>query len=192
MTGGKTPKSIEYIKRAKAAGLKVTCSVTPYHLYFCDEVLLEYDTNLKVNPPLRSRADMLALRAAVQNGWVDCIASHHLPQEWDSKICEFEYAKNGMTGLQTSFAAIQTILPELTPVQIAVLFSENARAIFNLPSASIKEGQTAEITLFNPRESTTLTKQTVKSKSANTAFLDQTLQGKIVGIIAKGILNVNQ
>lgn len=121
-TGVTTAKSLEYIKRAKDAGMHVTCSVTPYHLFFCDEDLQEYDTNLKVNPPLRSRADMMALREAVKNGLVDCIATHHLPQEWDSKTREFEYAKNGMTGLQTAFAAVQTVLPQLTPKDIAVLF----------------------------------------------------------------------
>ena len=161
-TGVSSPKSLEYIKRAKDAGLQVTCSVTPYHLFFCDEDLEQYDTNLKVNPPLRRRADMLALREAVKNGLVDCIASHHLPQDWDSKTCEFEYAKNGMIGLQTCFAAVRTVIPELNETDIANLFSLNARKIFNLPDATIKEGSAAEITLFDAAEEFVFGKEQVK------------------------------
>ena len=191
-TGVSSPKSLEYIKRAKDAGLQVTCSVTPYHLFFCDEDLEQYDTNLKVNPPLRSRTDMLALREAEKIGLVDCIASHHLPQDWDSKTCEFEYAKNGMIGLQTCFAAVQTVIPELSGTDIANLFSLNARKIFNLNDATIKEGNAAEITLFNAAEEFVLSKEQVKSKSQNSAFIDQKLKGKVIGIFAKGNLVLNK
>jgi len=188
LTGVTTAKALEYIKRAKEAGLKVTCSVTPYHLFFCDEDLQEYDTNLKVNPPLRSRGDMMALREAVKNGLVDCIATHHLPQEWDSKTREFEYAKNGMTGLQTAFAAVQTVLPQLTSTQIAALFSVNARKIFNLPLATIAKERPAEITLFNTETESIFTKEEIKSKSFNSAFINKLLKGKVIGIYTKGSL----
>ncbi len=191
-TGVSSPKSIEYIRRAKDAGLKVTCSVTPYHLFFCDEDLQDYDTNLKVNPPLRSREDMLALREAVSSGWVDCIASHHIPQDWDNKTIEFEYAKNGMIGLQTSYASVQTVLPELSANKIAELFSLNARKIFNLPDAKIAEGKKAELTLFSKEENTILTKETIKSKSSNTPFAEKTLNGKVIGILHKGNLILNK
>lgn len=191
-TGVTSAKSLEYIKRAKDAGLQVTCSVTPYHLFFCDEDLQGYDTNLKVNPPLRSRTDMLALREAVQNGLVDCIASHHLPQEWDSKTCEFEYAKNGMIGLQTCFAAVQTILPQLNANDIAALFSLNARKIFNLSPATIKEGGIAELTLFNQDEENIFIKEQINSKSHNSAFINQKLTGKVIGIFSKGNLVLNK
>jgi len=191
-TGVTTAKSLEYIKRAKDTGLQVTCSVTPYHLFFCDEDLQEYDTNLKVNPPLRSRADMMALREAVKNGLVDCIATHHLPQEWDSKTCEFEYAKNGMIGLQTAFTAVKTVLPELTATGIAALFSVNARKIFNLPAATIAEDQPAEITLFNTSDESIFTKEEIKSKSHNSAFINKSLKGKVIGIYTKGSLILNK
>ncbi len=191
-TGVTTAKSLEYIKRAKDAGLQVTCSVTPYHLFFCDEDIQGYDTNLKVNPPLRSRIDMRALRDAVKNGLVDCIATHHLPQDWDSKTCEFEYAKNGMTGLQTAFAAVHTALPELTATGIVSLFSVNARKIFNLPTATIAEEQPAEITLFNTTDESIFTKEEIKSKSYNSAFINKSLKGKVIGIYAKGSLILNK
>lgn len=191
-TGVTTAKSLEYIKRAKDAGLKVTCSVTPYHLFFCDEDMQQYDTNLKVNPPLRSRADMMALREAVKNGLVDCIASHHLPQEWDSKTCEFEYAKNGMIGLQTAFAAVHTAIPELNTKDIASLFSVNARKIFGLPASTIYEGSEAEITLFTTDDENVFRKEDIKSKSYNSAFIGHSLKGKVIGIYAKGSLNLNK
>ncbi len=191
LTGVSTEKSIQLITDAKAEGLLISCSVTPYHLFFCDEDLQDYDTNLKVNPPLRSKSDMLALRKAVLDGTIDCIASHHMPQNWDNKTCEFEYAKNGMIGLETSFATVNHILPELSNEQLIQLFSENARHIFQLTSATIAEGSTAEITLFNRKKTSVLTKENIKSRSSNSPFVNKELTGKVIGIINKGQLFLN-
>lgn len=191
ITGISTANGLDLVIAAKAEGLNLTCSVTPYHLFFCDEDLQTYDTNLKVNPPLRGKTDMLALRDAVLNGTVDCIASHHLPQDWDNKTCEFEYAKNGMTGLETSFAVINHLLPELTTDRLVQLFSLNARTIFGLPHTHISEGAIAELTLFSRTGITVLTKQQLKTKSANTPFLERELAGKILGILNKGKLTLN-
>jgi dihydroorotase len=190
-TGISTGRSIECIKAAKQKGLKITCSVTPYHLFFCDEDLQSYNSNLKVDPPLRSRADMLALRKAVTDGYVDCIASHHIPQDWDSKTCEFEYAKYGMIGLQTAYAAVQTILPDLSAERIAQLFSLHARKIFKLEEAMIEEEKTAELTLFN-KDEFVLRKENIKSRSHNSAFINIPLTGKVLGIVAKGNLILNE
>lgn len=192
ITAASTQNSMALIAAAKAEGLNISCSVTPYHLYFCDEDLQTYDTHLKTNPPLRSREDMLALREAVLNGTVDCIASHHFPQDWDSKVCEFEYAKNGMTGLETSFNVVNDVLGQLRKERIAQLFSTNARKIFGLPPASITEGATAELTLFSTGGTSTLDKAQVKSKSHNTPFMGKELRGKILGIIHKGKLTLKQ
>ena len=192
ITGVTTAKGIALIQKAKEDGLSISCSVTPYHLFFSDEDLQTYDTNLKVNPPLRPLADVEALRKAVLNGWVDCIASHHLPQNWDNKICEFEYAKYGMLGLQTSYAAVQTAIPQLTANQVNQLFSENARTIFNLPEVTIEEGAIAELSLFSSSQQTLLTSENNKSKSFNTAFAGKTLNGKVIGIIHKGNIYLNK
>ena len=190
ITGITTKKSVELIKAAKDKGLSMTCSVTPYHLFFCDEDLQGYNTNLKVNPPIRSRSDMMALRQAVKDGHIDCIASHHMPQDWDNKTCEFEYAKSGMIGLQTAYAAVQTILPELSSTQIVNLFSLNARKIFQLNKATIEEGKTAELTLFNT-SAFIFNKEKNKSKSQNSAFIGTPLNGNIIGIVSKGNLILN-
>ncbi|TKK66021.1 dihydroorotase [Ilyomonas limi] len=191
ITGISTAKSVELIKRAKEEGLQITCSVAPYHLYFCDEDLRSYDTNLKVKPPLRTPADRDALRQAVLDGWIDCIATHHIPQHWDDKTCEFEYAKPGMIGLQTAFAVVQTVLPQLANEALTKLFSINAATIFNLPVATIQEGKRAELTLFNRSGKTLLTEENNKSKSGNTPFLNKELNGKVAGVINKGNLFLN-
>ena len=192
ITAVSTAKSVALITQAKVEGLQITCSVTPYHLLFCDEDLVDYDTNLKTNPPLRSRKDMMALRQAIVDGHIDCIASHHLPQNWDSKTCEFEYAKNGMLGLQTSFAIINQLLPELSADQLTNIFGNNARNIFALPLATITEGAVADLTLFKKDGTTTLTKDTNKSKSANSSLFNTILQGEVIGIIHKSQLHLNK
>jgi len=188
-TGVSTAKSLEYIKRAKEGGIQISCSVTPYQLYFCDEDLQGYDTNLKVNPPLRTRKDMEALRKAVNEGVIDCIASHHFPQDWDNKTCEFEYAKNGMLGLETAFAtAITSGCDTRNFVQMQTV---NARAIFGLPVPVIGEGDPASLTLFDPEASFVFEKHMLRSKSANSPFIGKTLKGKVIGIINKGKVELN-
>lgn len=188
ITGVSTAASVTLIKKAKKAGLHVSCSVTPYHLFFCDEDVQDYDTNLKVSPPLRSRTDMMALRKAVLNGNVDCIATHHQPHDWDEKTMEFEYAQFGMIGLQTCFAAINTILPTLTDDQLTGLFSTNARKIFNLPSARIEEGSPAEFSLYTRKGQFVFEENKNFSRSGNSPFFGKKLVGIIKGIYAKNSL----
>ncbi|MBL0183140.1 MAG: dihydroorotase [Chitinophagaceae bacterium] len=188
-TGVSSPKSLEYIKRAKEGGIKVSCSITPYQVYFCDEDLQQYDTNLKLNPPLRSRADMTAIHKALLDGGIDCIASHHLPQNWDSKTCEFEYAKAGMISLETSFAALITAgLPVANFVQMQTV---NARKLFGLPVPEIKEGEMACITLFNPDTEFVFGEEMLRSRSKNSPFIGKHLKGKVLGIINKAQLQLN-
>jgi len=182
-TGISSPKSLEYIRRAKDSGLDVTCSVTPFHLAFCDEDLAGYDTNLKVNPPLRTKKDRDALREAVADGTVDCIATHHLPRDWDSKTCEFEYAKNGMIGLETCYGVLKTTLPQVSEDRWVELLSLNTRKIFGLETPVITENAKAMLTLFQPGATYRYTKEQVKSKSRNSPFIDQQLTGKALGII---------
>jgi dihydroorotase len=190
-TGISTAKSVELIQRAKAEGIRVTCSVTPYHLFFCDEDLTTYDTNLKLNPSLRTSADREVLRNAVIDGTIDCIASHHFPHEKDSKIIEFEYAKYGMIGLETSFAVVRTILPQLPFEKLIEIFCANPRKIFDLPVASIKENETACLTLFTD-EKWIFKPQHIRSKSTNTAFLEKEFNGRPLGIINKDQVFLNE
>jgi dihydroorotase len=191
ITGVSTAQSVALIAAAKAEGLQVSCSVTPYHLFFCDEDMVSYDTNLKVTPPLRNRTDMMAIRDAVENGVVDCITSHHLPQNWDNKTCEFEYAANGMIGLQTSFGVVNQLLNKLSEIKLADLLGNNARKLFKLSNNSIEIGGIADFTLFIKEGDSTLTKEINKSKSANSAFFNVPLAGRVVGVYTKGKWNRN-
>ena len=188
-TGISSPKSLAYIKRSKETGIKVTCSIAPYQIFFCDEDLQEYDTNLKLNPPLRSRADMLAIKQALLDGTIDCIASHHFPQHWDNKTCEFEYAKPGMISLETMFAVLMTCgLPVEQFVQMQTV---NTRNIFGMAVPDIKEGETATLTLFNPDTEFVFEENMIKSKSKNSPFIGKTVKGKVIGIINKQNAELN-
>ena len=189
ITGITSPKSLEYINRAKDGNIAVTCSVTPYHIYFCDEDLLGYDTNLKVDPPLRNRNDMMALRQAVNEGKIDCMASHHLPQDWDGKTCEFEYAKAGMIGLETLFAVVNTLGCPIG--RFVEMQSVNTRKIFGIPLPVIEEGATAVLTLFIPDGEFIFSEKDIQSKSKNSPFIGKKLKGKVKGIINKNNFHLN-
>jgi dihydroorotase len=189
-TGISTAKSVELIRQAKKEGLSVTCSVTPYHLCFTDEDLVQYDTNLKVNPPLRSKEDQQALKQALIDGTIDCIATHHRPQDVDHKIVEFEYAHFGMVGLETSFAVIRTFFPELGLEKTIELLSNKPRSIFDLQTNSINKNSEACLTLFLPDEKWTVNE--LRSKSKNSPYIGKELTGRPVGIINKDKVFLNQ
>lgn len=180
-TGISTAKSLELIKTAKKEKLPITCSVTPYHIFFSEEDLLTYDTNLKVNPPLRTKKDQLALIKGIKDGTIDFIASHHQPQDWDHKVCEFEYAKNGMEGLESVFPAIHTC--GITTEHFVKMQTENIRNIFKIAIPSIENGNVANLTLFIPDEEVVFEEKNIMSKCSNNAFIGKKLIGKVVGII---------
>lgn len=182
-TGVTSPKSLEYIRRAKDAGLNVTCSVTPHHLYFTEEDLVNYDTNLKVYPPFRSIQARDELRRAVIDGTIDMIASHHMPHEFDSKILEFEYAKNGMIQLETSFNVLKASIPEISDKRLVELLSINPRKIFGLPDYSIVEGGAAVMTIYSSKINSLVDKNYIHSRSKNSPFMGMELPGKVFGII---------
>ncbi|MEO6549502.1 MAG: dihydroorotase, partial [Ferruginibacter sp.] len=190
-TGVSSAKGLQYIREAKESGINVTCSITPYHLFFCDEDLQQYDTNLKVNPPLRTPADRLALLLGVLDGTVDFFASHHNPQNYDNKVCEFEYAKSGMIGLETLFGVLGSVMNNKNNLQIENwsiekfidFLSVAPRKAFAIQVPEIKQGEKANLTLFDPAAEYIFTEQNIRSKSKNSAFVGKSLKGKVTGII---------
>ncbi|MEO6819517.1 MAG: dihydroorotase [Ginsengibacter sp.] len=180
-TGISTRKSLALIAAAKKENLRVSCSVTPYHLYFTDADLIHYDTNLKVNPPLRTMDDRDAMRQGILDGTIDFIASHHQPQDWDHKVCEFETAKFGMEGLESVFG-----VAGLCNIEAAIFVkmqTNNIRKIFNLPEIQIAENKQANLTLFLKDEEYLFDKKNIYSKCINNAFIGKQLKGKVLGII---------
>lgn len=188
ITGVSTQKGIECIAAAKKEGLCVTCSVTPFHACFCDEDLAGYDTHLKINPPLRSRQDMMAIRNALAENTVDCICSQHLPLHSDDKDCEFEYALPGIAGIETVYGAVSPFLPVTTWVEKITL---NPRKIFGIPIPECKEGAAATLTVFEPHETYTWQKENTRSKSFNNPFIGKKLTGKVIAIINKNQVRIN-
>lgn len=190
-TGISLERSIELISRAKASGLSVSCSVTPYHLMFTDESLQQYNSHFKVTPPLREAHDVEALRQAVLDGVIDCIATHHFPQDTDSKQKEFEYASPGMIGLETCFGVLGAVLPQMKTAQLINLLAVNPRKLFGLPVPEIREGAPASITFFDPTLEWTVETKDLRSKSRNTPFLGRKLKGKVLGTYHNHQLNRN-
>lgn len=183
ITGISSATSVELIRRAKQEGLNISCSVTPYHLWFTDEDLSEYDTNLKVNPPLRTAADREALRQAVLDGTIDCIASHHMPHEWDSKVCEFEYAKYGMEGLESCFGAVATALHGITAKRLVEIFAVKPAEIFSLKLPRVEPGQKANLTLFGLNQPDLFEVRKIRSASKNNAFAGKNFNAMIFSTI---------
>ncbi|MBC7643016.1 MAG: dihydroorotase [Flavobacterium sp.] len=184
-TGGKlhiptisTIKSVELIRNAKAKGLQITCSVAVHHLVMTDEKLTNFDTRFKVSPPLRTEMDRKGLIVGILDNTIDCITSDHNPIDIEHKKMEFDLAKDGTIGLETAFASLMTVLP-LEKIIEKLTFG---RSVFGVDNHSIAENQVANITLFNTNESWVFTKENIKSKSKNSAFLGEKMIGNVYGI----------
>lgn len=185
-----TKGSVELIKKAKANGLQITCGVVAHNLLLDDTVLSDFDTNYKVNPPLRNKKDVEALRKAVDNGIIDVVVSDHRPQDIECKDLEFDLADNGIIALQTAFTSALTAMKGETEALVNAL-TVNPRKILGLEIPKIEEGEKANLTVFVTGGETLLNEKDILSKSKNTPFIGKTLKGKVVGAINnnKGIWN---
>ncbi|GAB4030278.1 dihydroorotase [Spirosoma gilvum] len=179
-------RSVELIRQAKAAGMPVSCDVAVHQLVFDDAALADFDTNLKVNPPFRSAADVAALWDGLADGTIDAIVSDHSPQDAESKNLEFDQAEFGIIGLETVFPVLMTHNRNLTLAQLIDKLTVRPREILRLPSQSIAEGQSASLTLFDPTQ--TWVYERTYSKSKNSPFLGQTFTGHVVGTVHQGQL----
>lgn len=175
--------SVEMIKKAKSAGLNVTCGVAAVNLYLDDSVLKDFDTNFKLDPPLRTRKDVQALRNAVENGTIDVIVSDHLPQDVESKELEFDLADFGMINLQTAFNCALEGMKEKNIETVIKCLTDNPRRILDLEPVTVTEGKSANLTIFSVKGSTTLNDDENLSRSRNSPFMGQALSGKVIGIV---------
>jgi dihydroorotase len=186
--------SVELVRRAKAEGLRVTAEVTPHHLAFSDEDLLTYDTNLKMNPPLRAAEDRDALRAGLADGTIDAVATDHAPHAVEEKEAEFDQAPFGTIGLETALAAVIThvVGPGLVPLRRAVEAMSTAPARIlgaHDHGGPIAPGRPANLVVFDPAAEWTV-EPPFASKSRNSAFLGRSLRGKVVHTMLGGVLVV--
>ena len=194
-TGGKlhiptitTTKSVALIKEAKKKGLQVTCSVSVHHLTLSDDELHGFDSNYKTNPPLRTKSDIKSLQKGIKSGVIDIITSNHNPIDIEHKKVEFSEAKDGTIGLESAFGAINSVLDLEDFIENLTTKPKN---IFGIENFSIKENNKVEITLFNPENKYTFTKEHILSTSKNSAFLSKELKGKAYGIYANNQLILN-
>ncbi len=179
-----TAGAVARIREAKAQGLKVTASVAALNLLYEDAAIAEFDTNLKVLPPLRSTADREALLAGLQDGTLDFITSNHTPVDEDAKKREFPYADFGAIGLETAFAVSRTALRDrLSLEQLVEKLAIAPRLAMGLPVPIIAEGQAANLTIFHPDERWTFRESDIRSKSKNTPLLGVELTGRVLAVI---------
>ena len=182
-----TRGSVELIREAKKKKLKVTAGVNAHHLALDDSHLAGFDTNYKVNPPLRSKADVSALKAALSDGTIDTIASDHLPEDTETKVIEFDHAAFGMTGLETFFALANMNRGNMKLDQLIAKISANPRRILGLPQPKLKAGESANLTFFDPDMSWTLSEKDLHSRSKNTPFVGAKMKGKALAVFNRGM-----
>ncbi len=177
-----TKGSVELIRWGKDRGIKVTAEVCPHHLSLTEEAVGDYDTNAKMNPPLRTAEDVEWLQQAVKDGTIDCVATDHAPHHYDEKEREFADAPNGIVGLETALAVVHTWLVAsgiLTLPQLVDRMACTPARLFNLPGGTLKPGAAADITVFDPSAQWTVDAKQFRTKGRNTPYQGKTLSGRV-------------
>lgn len=197
LTGGRVhlahvscAETVDIIRRAKRAGIRVTAETCPQYFTLNEEAVIGYDSMMRVNPPLRSKADVMTIIDALRDGTIDCIATDHAPHSSEEKEVEFDQAPCGMLGLETSLGLCWTQLVEkevLTPLQLVEKMSVNPARILKIPCA-IEVGSPANLTVFDPAAEWTVEPARFKSKSRNTPFRGWALKGKPLMTVVNGRL----
>ena len=183
-----TAAAVELIRRAKAAGISVTAETAPHYFSLTDAAVYGYDTNAKVNPPLRPAADQAAIKAGLKDGTLDAIASDHAPHTSLEKDLEFQAAAFGLIGLETSLSLSLKLVHDgvLSLLQLIAKMSLNPARILGVPGGSLKVGAPADLTLIDLNRSWTVDTQKFASKSRNCPFHGWTLRGRAVMTIVGG------
>jgi dihydroorotase len=186
-----TAGSVEIIRWAKSKGWRVTAEVTPHHLLLTDDLVGGYDPVYKVNPPLRTKADVAALRQALADGTIDCVATDHAPHPLEDKETEWAVAAHGMTGLETALRVVQEAMVETGPLgwaEVADRMSARPAAIGRLAGHGqpLADGSPANLTLYDPAPREAVDPASHASRSRNTPFAGMVLPGRVVATFLRG------
>jgi len=190
-----TKGCVELIKQAKKRGVNVTAEVTPHHFTLSEDDIIDYDSNFKMNPPLRKKEDVEALKEALKDNVIQVIATDHAPHHIDEKNCEFEKAANGIIGLETALPLAISELVEkeiLTPSQLIEKMSYNPSKILNSDKGTLSIGAIADITIIDANREYTINSDLFQSKARNTPFNGRKVKGKIEYTIVKGKIIVEK
>ena len=186
-----TKGSVNLVRQAKSSGLNITCEVTPHHLVLTEEAVWKtgYDTNTKVNPPLRTKEDVESLRAALADGTIDAIATDHAPHHTDDKWVEFDYAAFGISGLETAVPLVvdRLVLSGVIDwMKMAETMSTNPAKILGVPGGTLQEGSVADVTIIDPECERSVDPRGFMSKGQNTPFTGWRLTGAPYATIVNG------
>ena len=182
-------ESVDLIRKAKKAGVSVTAETAPHYFTLTDDCCATYDTNTKMNPPLRAKEDVEAIKAGLADGTIDAIASDHAPHTDSEKGVEFDYAPFGIIGLETMLSLSVTELVEnkiLSWSELIMKLSANPAKALGLPGGSLKEGSAADIVIIDPEKEEIFKKDSIESKSKNSPFIDWKLKGKALSVFVSG------
>jgi dihydroorotase len=181
--------SVELLRRAKKDGIHVTGEATPHHIALTEDALGTYDTNLKMNPPLRTEADRRAIIAGLRDGTLDCIGTDHAPHAPEEKDKEFDYAPNGIIGLETALPVCLDVLVRKNRFKLPAvidLMTRKAANILKLPAGTLAPGAAADVCIFDPDETWLYKTYGAFSKSINSPWDNQKLKGRVKSTIVSG------
>ncbi len=184
-----TKGSIDLLRQAKSSGQIVTAEATPHHFTLSDDFITDYDGNTKMNPPLRSKEDVLAIRQALKDNVIEIIATDHAPHSVDEKNCEYEKVAFGIVGLETALPLGITVLVEegwLTPMELITKMTYNPAKMLNIDKGTLTIGKAADIAIIDPNRTYKIDPSTFASKSKNTPFGGFQVKGKVIYTIVDG------
>lgn len=182
-------ESVEIIRKAKQKGIKVTAETAPHYFTLTEDCCITYDTNTKMNPPLRTAEDVAAIKEALRDGTIDAIATDHAPHTDSEKDVEFDFAPFGIIGLETALSlAIMELVDKkvLSWPELILKMSTNPSRILGIDRGTLKEGSAANIVIIDPDEKHIYKKDTIKSKSKNSPFIDWELKGRVQAVLVNG------